>query len=177
MIGYEHPYVDGNGRTARAVFYWFVLRSGYRLFEFLVISELIRKAYAKYPQAYLDSENDDGDLTYFIRYKLQVILRSIDRLHEYLEAEQGRIEEALQLSALDPDLNLRQRLLIEHALKKPRTAITARSHAVTNQVTEMTARTDLEHLRERGLLNSFKVKQQRHYVLSPDIAKKLKPMN
>lgn len=58
MIGYEHPYCDGNGRTARAVFYWHALRSGYWLFEYLVISELIRKSYAKYAQAYLNTDTN-----------------------------------------------------------------------------------------------------------------------
>ena len=37
MIGYIHPFGDGNGRTARAIFYWFMLRSGYWLFEYLSI--------------------------------------------------------------------------------------------------------------------------------------------
>ena len=36
-LAYEHPYVDGNGRTARALFYWSMLKSGYWLFEFLTI--------------------------------------------------------------------------------------------------------------------------------------------
>jgi Fic family protein len=174
LIGYEHPYVDGNGRTARAVFYWFVLRSGYRIFEYLVVSELIRKAYAEYPQAYLDSETDDGDLTYFVRYKLNVIVRAIDRLHEYLDAEQRRIEEAIHLTALDPGMNLRQRLVIEELLKRPKTAITVRSYATTNQITQITARTDLEGLRKRGLLNAFKIRQQRNYLLAPDVQKRLR---
>src|SRR3546814_850888 len=29
QIGYDHPFCDGNGRTARALFYWSMLSSGY----------------------------------------------------------------------------------------------------------------------------------------------------
>lgn len=32
-LGYDHPFVDGNGRTARALFYWAMLRQNYSLFE------------------------------------------------------------------------------------------------------------------------------------------------
>ncbi len=43
-IGYVHPFVDGNGRAARAMFYWYMLREGYWLFEFLPISRLFFRA-------------------------------------------------------------------------------------------------------------------------------------
>ena len=35
-LGYDHPFVDGNGRTARALFYWSMLRNGYGLFKVFV---------------------------------------------------------------------------------------------------------------------------------------------
>ncbi len=173
MVGYEHPFVDGNGRTARAVFYWYALRSGYRIFEFLVISELILKAYAKYPQAFIDVEDDDGDLTYFVAYKLEVIERSIARFQEYLSHEQEQIERSLLLVRKFRDLNLRQRLLLEHALKHPKTVYTVKSYATTNVIMPSTARSDLEALRRRRLLNTFKVGKAVHYVPSPDLQRKL----
>lgn len=173
MIGYEHPFVDGNGRTARAVFYWSALRSGYRIFEYLVVSELILKAFARYPQAYIDTEDDDGDLTYFVAFKLGVIERSIDRFNEYLAREQSQIEQSLAMLKRHPDLNLRQRLLLEHALRHPKDEYTARSHATTNVVTEMTARTDLEHLVKRKLMTTYKVGKRVHYVPVPDLMKRL----
>lgn len=168
MIGYEHPFCDGNGRTARAVFYWSVLRAGYRLFEFLVISELIRKSYARYPRAYLDTETDEGDLTYFVHYKLRVIGMAIDRLSEYLRQEQKRVRQSLELTRVDSSLNLRQRLLIEHALRHPNTVYTVQSHATTSRVTPGTARADLTALVQRGLFSTFKSGKQVQYVLSPD---------
>ncbi|QHW00817.1 Fic family protein [Spirosoma endbachense] len=41
LIGYFHPFTDGNGRTARALFYWYLLRKGYWLTEYLSISRVI----------------------------------------------------------------------------------------------------------------------------------------
>ena len=42
MIGWIHPFSDGNGRTARALFYWFMLKKGYWLCEYLSISRIIK---------------------------------------------------------------------------------------------------------------------------------------
>ncbi|MHB8551039.1 MAG: Fic family protein, partial [Acidiferrobacterales bacterium] len=66
MLAYDHPFVDGNGRTARALFYWSLARSGYWLMEYVSISRLIKPAPAQYGRAYLHSETDNNDTTYFI---------------------------------------------------------------------------------------------------------------
>lgn len=64
LIGYTHPFGNGNGRTARALFYWFMFKSGYWLFEYISISRLLKESPAKYARAYL--ETDDLDMTYYI---------------------------------------------------------------------------------------------------------------
>src|SRR5256885_14750013 len=84
-LAYDHPFVDGNGRTARALFYWSMLRSGYWLVEFISISNILRKAPARYGISFLYTETDDNDLTYFIDYQTTVILRAIKELHDYLD--------------------------------------------------------------------------------------------
>jgi Fic family protein len=52
-IGYDHYFEDGNGRTARAIFYWAMLRQDYWLTEFLTISTILRKAPTAYAQSFL----------------------------------------------------------------------------------------------------------------------------
>src|SRR5664279_51447 len=101
MIGYDHPFVDGNGRTARAVFYWSMLRSGYWLAEFISISHILRRAPARYMRAYLFTESDGGDTTYFLIHQLATIRKAIASLHEYLARkakEQRSLERLLSES-------------------------------------------------------------------------------
>jgi Fic family protein len=38
-LAYDHPFSDGNGRTARALMYWYLLSRGYELFQYLSISK------------------------------------------------------------------------------------------------------------------------------------------
>lgn len=156
MIGYEHPFVDGNGRTARAVFYWHALKHGYTIFEYLSISEIIRKGFARYPQAYLDTEQDDGDLTYFVLYKLDVIEQSLVRLTQNLRDEEDRISRSQRILKAAKDLNLRQRLLLEHMIRHPTTVYTVKSHANSNGITLMTARADLDGLARRRFVTKAK---------------------
>ena len=56
MVGYDHYFEDGNGRTARAFFYWSMLRQGYWLAEFLSISRVLRAAPARYARSFLLTE-------------------------------------------------------------------------------------------------------------------------
>lgn len=155
MIGYEHPFVDGNGRTARALFYWAMARFGYRMTEFLSISTIIRKAPVQYARAYVLSEIDDNDVTYFLDYHLRVILRSIRGLHAWLarKAEETRdVQRLLDRLAPAAVLNYRQTALIEHMHKHPGMSYTIESHRRSHNVTYQTARTDLLKLAESGLM-------------------------
>ncbi|MBM4107439.1 MAG: Fic family protein [Phycisphaerae bacterium] len=174
MIGYLHPFVDGNGRTARALFYWHALRHGYGLFEYLAISEVIRRGFARYPQAFTDSELDEGDLTYFVLYKLDVIEQSLARFAEYLAREEDRLARADALLALSRDLNLRQRLLLQHALRHPATVYTVKSHATSNGIVPATARADLDDLVRRRLMTTSKRGREVLYHVLPSLKDRVK---
>lgn len=160
MLGYDHPFVDGNGRTARALFYWSVVRSGYWLMEYLSISRLLLQAPARYARAYLHTETDDNDATYFIAYHLEVIQQAIHGLHEYLERkirEQRSAENLLRRApALADQLNHRQIALLSHAMRHAGHGYTVKSHKRSHRVTTQTARTDLLKLAELGLLEHRK---------------------
>lgn len=153
MLAYDHPFVDGNGRTSRLLFYWSMLRQDYWLAEFLPISRLLKKAPAQYARSFLHSEHDDGDLTYFVLYQLRVTQRAIDDLHEYLGrkvAETQRLRGALK--AISHRFNHRQLALLENAIKNPAAHYTVASHGRSHGVVTQTARTDLHALERDGLL-------------------------
>ncbi|MDR2239628.1 MAG: Fic family protein [Zoogloeaceae bacterium] len=166
MIGYDHPFVDGNGRTARALFYWSLARSGYWLMEYTSISHFLRKAPAQYMKAYLYTETDGNDTTYFLLHQLRTIRRSITALHEYIDRTLREQKETQQLLAASPKLrtafNHRQVSLLTHALKHPQASYRVDAHQRSHNVVYQTARSDLLQLHELGLLE--KGKQGNAYV-------------
>ncbi|MGH8502568.1 MAG: Fic family protein [Gammaproteobacteria bacterium] len=151
-LAYDHPFEDGNGRTARALFYWAMLREGYWLFEYLSISSLLRKAPSQYARSYLYTETDGNDLTYFIAYQLKVIRRSLDALDAYLARKQREIRDAEAKLREISGLNHRQRALIAHVLRNPTQEYTIESHRRSHNIAYATARNDLLQLAAKNML-------------------------
>ncbi len=153
MVGYDHYFVDGNGRVARALFYWSMLRNGFWLTEFLSISRILRNAPARYQRSFEYTETDESDLTYFFDYHLEVIVRAIDELHAYLAARSLATRKArTRLGGLSLRLNHRQQALLLHALRHPGFHYTSKSHARSHGITRPTANYDLGDLTDLGLL-------------------------
>jgi len=158
MLSYEHPFADGNGRTARALFYWFMSRTGYWLIEFLSISKVIKQSPTTYAKAFLYVETDDNDLTYFLHQQFDVITKSIAALHKYLSKKTREIQETEQLlrGPVQKVLNHRQVAVVSHALKNPSHLYDIQSHQISHGISYQTARTDLLGLEDLGLLSKFK---------------------
>jgi len=156
-LGYDHPFVDGNGRTARALFYWSMLSDRYWLAEYISISRILKKAPSQYGRAFLFTETDDNDLTYFVLYQLRVITRAIEELKGYLRKKMQEIREVQALLRRSADLNHRQLAILSHALKHPGRQYTVQSHQTSHAVSTGTARTDLLDLADRQLLQRRKV--------------------
>ncbi|NWA23627.1 Fic family protein [Pseudomonas gingeri] len=79
-LGYEHPFRDGNGRVARALFYWFMFKNDYGAFRYVSISVLLKKASTQYGHSYLYAETDELDITYFVDYQCSVVMRAVIEL-------------------------------------------------------------------------------------------------
>lgn len=173
-LAYDHPFVDGNGRTARALFYWSMLRQGYRLTEFLSISSVVRKAPGKYKRAYLYSETDENDATYFVLYHLEVLRSAIAALHAYLGRKAEELRETEALLRRTGDLNHRQIALLSHALRNPGAIYTIESHRRSHGVVYQTARTDLLELSERGFLRKRSVGRTFEFAASEDLGRRLR---
>jgi Fic family protein len=176
-LAYDHPFVDGNGRTARALFYWSMARQGYWLCEYVSISRILKKARGQYARAYLYTETDEYDATYFILYQLRVLLRAIEELHHYLARKSSELHQAEELvrrlSAEHADFNHRQLALINHALRTPHARYTIASHQRSHSVTYETARTDLMKLEDSGLLDRRKTGRTFVYAPHRDIRDRL----
>jgi Fic family protein len=172
-LAYDHPFVDGNGRTARALFYWSMLRYGFWLCEFISISHMIRKCPAKYGRAFLHTETDDNDLTYFILFHLEIIRRAVQELYGYIRRKTQELKTVeARLRGLDV-LNYRQRALISHALRHPTNRYTIKGHRVSHNVVYQTARTDLLDLHKRGLFDARKHGKTWYFMPRGDLATRL----
>ncbi|MEX2252679.1 MAG: Fic family protein [Thermoleophilaceae bacterium] len=165
-LAYDHPFEDGNGRTARALFYWYMRSHGYWLVEYLSISRILANAPSKYSKAFVLTETDERDLTYFILYQLEVIQRAVDELYAYLGRKVDEVREVEKLlRARVSDFNHRQLALLSHALRTPNQIYTLQSHSASHGVTHETARNDLLPLTERGLL--IRTRMGRRHAFSP----------
>lgn len=175
-LAYDHPFFDGNGRTARALFYWAMLHHGYWLFEFISISSILRKAPVQYARSFLYTETDDNDLTYFIVAQANVIRQAIEGLHTYIQRKTSEVRELeSHLRALDW-FNHRQVDLIRHALKHPDQQYTITSHRKSHNVVYQTARTDLLDLEQRDVLEQKRKGRQMVFVVPRDLAERLRKM-
>jgi Fic family protein len=175
-LAYDHPFLDGNGRTARALFYWHMRTHGYWLIEYLSISRILRKAPSKYTKAFLLTETDDGDTTYFILHQLDIIKRAVEELQGYLQRKVGEVREVEQLVKNAEDLNHRQLALLTDAIRHPNSAYTYRSHSASHRVAEETARSDLIHLHRKGLLRRRKRGHKHVYSAVPNLPSALREL-
>lgn len=172
-LAYDHPFVDGNGRTARALFYWSMLRQDYRLFEFISISQILLRAPTQYARAFLYTEGDGNDLTYFILHQAEVIREAVQALHDYVERKTKELRAAeKKLRGLE-GFNHRQQALLAHALREPNTRYTIEGHRRSHGVTFQTARTDLFGLVGRGLLTVQKEGRTNIFRAPEDLGEKL----
>lgn len=118
FIGYEHPFHDGNGRVARAIFYWYMFKNDYSAFRYIAISTLLKAAPVQYGRSYLFTETDQMDLTYFLEYQCKIIARAISEFRACHEQAVKSIEEFdmfLVKSGLYGKMNHRQRVLLQVA--------------------------------------------------------------
>lgn len=173
-LAYDHPFADGNGRTARALFYWSMLNQHYWLAEYLSVSHILRMAPAQYGRAFLYTENDENDATYFILFQLKVICRAIDEFYKYLKRKIEEVQGVEGLLRSNIGLNHRQLALLSHALRQPGATYTFRSHATSHGVVRQSARTDLLDLENRGLLERRKVGRAFSFRAVPDLVGCLK---
>jgi Fic family protein len=166
MLSYIHPFVDGNGRTARSLFYWYMLRQGYWLIEYMSISRIIYKTKRAYEKAFLYTEYDDNDLTYFVLYNLRSMKKAFEELKSYLKRKAEENSNLLLLTHIH-GINVRQAQLIKVIQENPNASFTVKEVESRFAVSNFTARTDLEGLVKLGYLSYIQInKVKRSYIKS-----------
>ncbi len=166
MIGYMHPFVDGNGRTARALFYWYMLRNGYWLTEYLSISKIISKSKNQYEKAYLYSENDGNDIGYFITYNLNVLEKAFEDLKAYIKRKIAEKNNAAIFMRVE-NINERQAQIIKMFVDSPNEILTIKDIQSKFQISPTTAKGDIVGLIDNKLIDEISLnKVKRGYIKS-----------
>ena len=161
-LAYDRPFVDGNGRAARALFYQAMLRQGYPLLGFIPISSFLLETRQSYARTFLETETDDNDLTYFILHQVEAIRAGAQALRDRVARKAEAGQETARRWRGFAQLNQRQQALIAHALRRPDTRYGIARHQHSHGVTHQTARDDLFDLVRRELLTV--VRERRVYV-------------
>jgi len=175
-LAYDHPFVDGNGRTARALFYASMVRAGLTSVEYLSLSGAILADRKSYYDAFRFVQTDSGDVTYFV-------LNQLDLLETAAEEPSGSPSVGEGWRTLPASashfpamrwLNVRQQAVLLASLAHPDRTHTLPGHSRAHEVTAMTAWRDLDGLRRKGWLVEAPIAgRRRTFVAAPGLGPRL----
>jgi Fic family protein len=176
LMGYIHPFSDGNGRTARTIFYWYLIKKGYWLIEYMSVSRIILQSKAKYARAYLYTETDGYDLTYFIVYNLECIIRALSDLKAHIKRKASEKKDIINLMR-NTRWNNRQITVLQEIIKDQNQSFSVRALETWFGISNQTARNDLSALVEANLLEERKSGRKILYHPVPDVIDRIEKWN
>lgn len=154
MLAYVHPFNDGNGRTARALFYWYMLKQGYWMTEYLSISRIIAAKKTAYENAFLHVETDEMDLGYFIVYHMKVLNEAFEDLKSYIKRKTDEQKAAKTFLEIG-NMNMRQAEIIRLYCENANAVYTVKDFQVKFLISPTTAKTDIVGLMDMGILKEI----------------------
>lgn len=177
IVGWIHPFTDGNGRTARALFYWYMLKKGYWLTEYLSISRIIKDTKNQYEKAYLYTENDENDLGYFITYHVKTMEKAFEALKEYIGRKQKEVVQAAKFMKI-AGVNDRMAQILKIVYDDSDRVLNSKEIEKRFDISNFTARQDLKNLVQLGFLEMIQVnKVKQNFIKSKQFELKLKQIN
>ncbi|MFY1110120.1 MAG: Fic family protein [Methanosarcinaceae archaeon] len=158
-----HPFVDGNGRTARALATLVLTKRGFDTKRFFALEEHYNKERPSYYSALSSADVGDRDLTEWLEYFLFGIAVEISRVENTvlkLSSDRSMKEKFGQIG-----LSSRQIKAIEYLKEKGQ--ITNKEYQEICEVSASTAKRDLQDLVDKKVLKQIGEKGQSiHYVLN-----------
>ena len=155
-----------------------MLKSGYWLFEYVSISKLIQEKRGAYDKAFIYTETDDFDLTYFIYHQVEVIVKAIAALESHINQKKQELSQFVEWIEQSPTAKKLKRghlEILKEAVKEPGKEFTAIEVANSLGVSQNTARTYLNKLVEADLLilSSNKKVRTVRYIAPASLREKL----
>lgn len=172
LIGFFHPFKDGNGRTARAIFYWYLSKKGYSLIKNISISRAILESRIQYDKAFLKTEYDNNDMTYFIVYSIKSLRVAFDSLVRYRDKKKSERESAgiLAYKLIEKGLSKRQADLISYLFVNANSFIALQTYSTKHNIVRQTARKDVNQLIQLGLITEEKQGKEITFTLTSEKA-------
>ncbi|MBI2884552.1 MAG: Fic family protein [Candidatus Omnitrophica bacterium] len=164
---YVHPYVDGNGRTARAMFYWYLLKHRYEFFRYFSISSIIQETRERYYKSLKDMEDDEADMTYVLLYMAESVVRAIDVILQRITERYRRDILFANIRRQRIIMNERQTRFLRYLTISKEKRGTIAKYQKEFKVVYETARRDLAQLETLGILAKNKQGRQFIYTLNP----------
>lgn len=162
---YIHPFFDGNGRTARALSYMYLLQSGYEFFKYFSISTILQEERKKYYKSIENTEIYDSDMTYFIENNLEATVKSLQLMIDKYKKEYGFriIKQTYEEKGIK--FSERQLKCIKYMIKSNRLSIRINEYKTKYRVSYETARSELKELYDLGVFKKEKVGKLLVYTL------------
>ena len=146
------------------MFYWYMLRQGYWLTEYLSISRVIAKSKKSYEKAFLYTEADDMDIGHFVSCNLRVLEQSFKQLQDYIKRKQNE-KQAANIYLRMGDFNERQAQIIKLFVDDPTVLITIKDLQVKFGISPTTAKSDIVGLLNKNIITEVALnKVKRAYI-------------
>jgi Fic family protein len=158
-----HPFIDGNGRTARALATLILTKRGFDTKKFFALEEYYNEDRPTYYSALADADVKEGDLTEWLEYFLFGIAVEISRVEKTvikLSGDRSKKEKYGQIG-----LSSRQIKAVGYI--KENGQITNKEYQELCDVSQPTANRDLQDMVDKSVLKQKgKRNQQIVYVLN-----------
>ena len=159
-----HPFLDGNGRTARLLSTLILYKTGYDFKRLFTISEYYDKNRPSYYQAIQSVRKNNMDMTIWLEYFVEGLRTQMAEIQQ--KGEQIIKQDVILQKIKKIDLNLRQEKAIKYIMKNGK--ITVNEYQTVASCIRRTAQRDLEELGAKGIVKAVAksaTDPTKHYVL------------
>ncbi len=162
-----HPFIDGNGRTARLLSTLILYKTGYDFKRLFTISEYYDKDRPSYYQAIKSVRNNNMDMTAWLGYFVEGLRSQMEEIQD--KGKKIIVSEKIVKALAEYNLNLRQEKIIKYLVV---------NEQINNDQCQRlcgsirrTATRDLASLVEKGLLLKKGELKGAYYVLSSTVSR------
>ncbi len=156
-----HPFLDGNGRTARVLSTLILYQNGYDFKKLFSISEYYDKNRHKYYDTIQSVRDNDMDMTVWLEYFTEGLRNQL--MEVKTKGEKAIKKEIVDVKIKDFNLNPRQQKALDYLLENQ--SINNSLYQNICKTIKRTATRDLTDLVELGLLEKHGEKKGTYYTL------------